>query len=252
MIHKLTNDSVRNLPRGRRGMRSTRQRPAQRCPRPLSPRSGRRLPYFPYPVAAGPVSAAPHARQGRRADARRGPQEGPQGDGRHRRWPRPIATKAKSRADGKLIFETVAREYLEARARDLKPGSLDQCTRHLLKYLKGLHRLAIGKIDKATIAVELRAIAKKSGPVQADRARSTLSAMLGWCVRDGLLEANPAANTNRLSNAKSRERVLTDDELVAVWNAAPDFGLRPDRQAAAADRPAPRRDCRLAGGRNRG
>jgi integrase len=134
----------------------------------------------------------------------------------------PVAVRAKSRADDKLIFATVAREYLDARAKDMKPGSLDQCTRHLLKYLKPLHRLAIGKIDRATIAVELRAIAKKSGAVQADRARSTLSAMFGWCVGEGLLEANPVFGTNKQSKAKSRERVLTDDELVAVWTSAPD------------------------------
>jgi len=134
----------------------------------------------------------------------------------------PLAVRAKSRADGKLIFETVAREYLDIRAEDMKPGSLDQCTRHLLKYFRALHRLAIGKIDRATIAVELRAIAKKSGPVQADRARSTLSAMFGWCVGEGILEANPVVGTNKQSNTKSRERVLTDDELVAVWTSAPD------------------------------
>ena len=87
----------------------------------------------------------------------------------------PVAVRAKSRADSKLIFETLAREYLDVRVRDMKPGSLDQCQRHLLKCFKPLHRLAIGKIDRATISVELRAIANKSGPVQADRARSTLS-----------------------------------------------------------------------------
>jgi integrase len=120
----------------------------------------------------------------------------------------------------------VAREYLEVRAKDMKASSLDQCTRHLLKNLKPLHRLSIGKIDRATIAVELRAIAKKSGDVQADRTRSTLSAMFTWCVGDGVLEANPVFGTNKHSKAKSRERVLTDDELVAVWNAVPesDYG----------------------------
>jgi len=138
----------------------------------------------------------------------------------------PVAVRAKSRADSKLIFETLAREYLDVRVRDMKPGSLDQCQRHLLKCFKPLHRLAIGKIDRATISVELRAIANKSGPVQADRARSTLSAMFGWCVGEGILEANPVFGTNKQSKAKSRERILTDDELVAVWIAAPasDFG----------------------------
>ena len=138
----------------------------------------------------------------------------------------PVAAKAKSRAQGKLIFETVAGEYLDFKVKEMKASSFDQCKRHLMKYLKPLHRFPIGKIDRATIAVELRTIAKQSGAVQADRARSTLSAMFGWCVGEGLLEANPVFGTNKQSKAKSRDRVLTDDELVAVWNAAPasDFG----------------------------
>jgi integrase len=50
--------------------------------------------------------------------------------------------------------------------------------------------------------------------------------MFGWCVGEGILEANPVFGTNKQSKAKSRERVLTDDELMAVWTAAPasDFG----------------------------
>jgi integrase len=108
----------------------------------------------------------------------------------------------------------------------MKPLSLDQCQRHLLKYFKPLHRLAVGKIDRATIAVELRSIAKKSGAVQADRARSTLSVMFGWCIGEGIPEANPVIGTNKQSKAKSREHVLSDDELVAIWKAAPasDYG----------------------------
>ena len=46
--------------------------------------------------------------------------------------------------------------------------------------------------------------------------------MFGWCVGEGILEANPVVGTNKQSKAKSRERVLTDDELVAVWTSAPD------------------------------
>jgi integrase len=138
----------------------------------------------------------------------------------------PVAAKAKSRSDNKLIFEMVAREYLDVRAKDMKPLSLDQCQRHLLKYFKALHRLAIAKIDRAIVAIELRGIAKKSGPVQADRARSTLSAMFGWCIGEGILETNPVIGTNKQSKGKGRERVLSDLELVWIWNAAPasDYG----------------------------
>ena len=46
--------------------------------------------------------------------------------------------------------------------------------------------------------------------VSANRMRTSLSAFFGWCMREGLLESNPALGTNRQPE-KSRERVLGSD-----------------------------------------
>jgi integrase len=138
----------------------------------------------------------------------------------------PLLAKARTKTDEALIFETVARDYLADRARDMKASSLDQCSRHLLKYLSSLHRLPIARIDRAAIAACLRVITERNGVAQANRARSSLSAMFGWCVAHGLLESNPVIGTMKQKGEKSRERVLDDDELVAIWNAtlSDDFG----------------------------
>jgi integrase len=72
------------------------------------------------------------------------------------------------------------------------------------------------------VAARLRTIAKDSGAVAADRARSTLSALFTWAVGEGLCAANPVDGTNKSSEAKSRERILSDAELAAIWKAAPD------------------------------
>ncbi len=86
--------------------------------------------------------------------------------------------------------------------------------------------MALGAIDRATIAARLRILAKNSGAVASDRARSTLSAMYAWAIGEGLCESNPVIGTNKSSEGKSRERVLSDAELVAIWKAAPnsDYG----------------------------
>ena len=138
----------------------------------------------------------------------------------------PVAAKAKARADDKQLFGVLMNEYLEVRAKDLKPRSLEQCRLHLLKYFMPLHKLPLKKIDRATVAAELRTIIRERGPVAADRGRSTLSAFFGWAIGEGIAEVNPVVGTNKASKNASRERVLADDELVAVWNAAPasDFG----------------------------
>ena len=138
----------------------------------------------------------------------------------------PVAAKAKARIDDRQLFGVLVDEYLPVRARDLKPLSLEQTTLHLRKFWKPLHKLSLKKIDRATVAAELRSIAKARGPVAADRGRSTLSAFFGWAIGEGIAEVNPVIGTNKSSKGASRERVLTDDEVVKIWNAAPasDFG----------------------------
>jgi len=50
------------------------------------------------------------------------------------------------------------------------------------------------------------------------RARGTLSAFFSWAMRMGLCEANPVIGAATAAT-KPRERVLTDPELAAIWNA---------------------------------
>ncbi len=88
--------------------------------------------------------------------------------------------------------------------------------------LKPLHSLSLASITRAHVATEARAIAKRSGPVAADRARSALSTLFGWVIGEGMRDDNPVIGTNKAAPASSRARVLTDAEVVAIWNAAPD------------------------------
>jgi integrase len=134
----------------------------------------------------------------------------------------PREEKAARIEASKTIFSSVMNDYLEARERDLKPRSYTECKRHLEKHWKPLHKLAIANITRATVAGRLREIAKSSGPVAADRARSSLSAMFAWAIGEGLCDENPVNGTNKNSEDNERERVLTDNELVAVWKASPE------------------------------
>ncbi len=134
----------------------------------------------------------------------------------------PATEKAAQRADAALLFSAVMRDYLEARQPEMKPRSHEECTRHLEKQWKPLHRTAVSAIDRATVAACLHAIAKDSGAVTANRARSTLSAMFAWAIGEGICEINPVIGTNKKDEGGARERVLSDAELVAVWDASSD------------------------------
>jgi integrase len=134
----------------------------------------------------------------------------------------PRVEKAVRIEAAKTTFAGVMRDYLEARGRDLKLRSFEECKRHLEKHWAPFHKLPIAGIERATVASRLRELVKVSGPVGTDRARSTLSAMFAWAIGEGLCENNPVTGTNKNSDDIERERTLTDSELVKVWKNVPD------------------------------
>jgi integrase len=95
----------------------------------------------------------------------------------------------------------------------------------LLSHAKPLHGTELAKIDRATIAAQLNRIERESGAVTANRFRAALSSFFNWAAREGLIDANPAAFTNKRAEA-SRDRVLSNDEIRIIWSALPanDFG----------------------------
>lgn len=130
----------------------------------------------------------------------------------------PAAEKATKKAASALVLSSVIDDYLTVRSRALKPRSLYEVTRHLRKDWKPLHGLALNAITRDVIAAHQRKIAER-GAAAANRARSSLSAMFGWAVGEGLCDANPVIGMNKIAEAASRDRVLSDAELVKIWKA---------------------------------
>src|SRR5262249_22952810 len=97
------------------------------------------------------------------------------------------------------------------------PRSLAECTRHLKTLWKPLHGVSLGAVSRSVIAGHIRKIAEGSGPITANRARATLSAMYGWAIGEGFCDSNPVDGTNKAIEEKTRDRVLADVELAAIW-----------------------------------
>src|SRR5262249_50900091 len=68
----------------------------------------------------------------------------------------------------------------------------------------------------------IRAVERKHSTATAATARRHLSTFFAWCLADGLLGsgANPVDGTHRPADPKPRDRVLSDAELVTIWNAS--------------------------------
>ena len=133
----------------------------------------------------------------------------------------PAAQKKQNRSQASDTFGKLVDTYLAFKETELRGGSYDQVRRHLKTNVKSLHALPLSSIDQRMIADKLNGVAKTSGAVTANRTRASLSAMFTWAMGEGLALSNPVTNTNKREE-KSRERVLTDDELRTVWQAAGD------------------------------
>jgi integrase len=89
-------------------------------------------------------------------------------------------------------------------------------------YFKPLHPLALDSITRKDIAARVVVIERESGSVTAARARSALSAFYAWAMRMGLAECNPVIGSVQPKDSESRERVLSNAELGAIWRASGD------------------------------
>lgn len=132
----------------------------------------------------------------------------------------PQAEKAASRTRGALTLGKVAERYLTRAKARLRPRSYIEVERHLMHHWAPLRDIPMHTVTRRDIAACLTDLSTARGPYAANRARSTLSAMFAWAMREGQLdiEVNPVANTARSEGEKSRDRVLNDRELAAVWH----------------------------------
>jgi integrase len=118
-------------------------------------------------------------------------------------------------------FKRCLDRYLARPQGRRRERTLQEIRRHLERNLAPLHRLHIRTIDRRRVADELLRLTGENGAVQSNRTRSSLSAFFNWCVGEGYIDVNVAAQTNKHEEI-ARSRVLNDRELRAIWNALPE------------------------------
>jgi integrase len=129
-----------------------------------------------------------------------------------------------------LTLGDVAGRYLDAKRDTLRPSTFKSTERNLNVHFGPLAGRPLAEIKRVEIAARLQQIVKQFGRTAAARARSTLSTMFVWALREGLVETgqNPVmlVNDPLAGIDTSRDRVLSDGELVKVWSvcAEDDFG----------------------------
>src|SRR5262245_41190979 len=135
----------------------------------------------------------------------------------------PAADRRERRDKDRLSLRSVIDEYLALKAREIRPKTLREVTRYLTgPAFKPLHGMPVDRVSRKDVASRLIAIIFAHGPIVAAKARAALSTLFMWAMQTGLIEHNPVIGTIQPKDGKPRERVLSDNELAAIWNACKD------------------------------
>jgi integrase len=120
------------------------------------------------------------------------------------------------------LIETVTSRFVAQHAkRKLKPATAWEIERLLEKEVVAPWRgRRLSQIGRADIHDLLDGIVARGSPVTANRTLAWLRRMCSWTVERGLIEVSPCAGIRAPAAETSRDRVLSDDELKAVWRAA--------------------------------
>ena len=133
-----------------------------------------------------------------------------------------IEAEVKARRETDLAFDRKADQWLDhyEHEKELRPSSVSQAKLVVRNHLKpALKSKPLPEIGKPEIQSIIDAI-----PVRQKAMRRAVfayaSIMFGWAASGGYIDRNPLQDMNKPPAPKARERVLSDEELAAVWRAA--------------------------------
>ena len=121
-------------------------------------------------------------------------------------------------------IEDAAAHFLEQHCKDYRPRWRREAERLLrVNVLSRWRGRKIAEITRADVKALLADLNKT--PVMANRTHSVVHTLFSWAVENDLITVSPVAGIKRPNRETPRDRVLTDDELRAVWRAADKEGF---------------------------
>jgi integrase len=118
-------------------------------------------------------------------------------------------------------FGAIMPRYLAVQQRETRPRTHKETRYRLERLAKPLHSCALRSIDRKQIASLISTVTERNGSASALALHGTLSGFFSWAMREGLLDSNPAINTNRPERVE-RTRLLSEEELRVLWGALGD------------------------------
>jgi integrase len=118
------------------------------------------------------------------------------------------------------LFGELAAEFIERHA---KPNTRDwRKTEYLLRRdaLPFWATRPVREITRQDVIELIDRVADRGARIHANRVLAAVRVLFNWALSRGVIEASPAAGVKAPGAETARERVLSDDELRAVWRAA--------------------------------
>jgi integrase len=152
---------------------------------------------------------------------------------RHKVGRYPLTSLADARADAKRIlaektlgkvkpkftaFADARDEYLKDCEARVRPSTYIGYKSRLMRLIWDRNNLA--DITAHRVLVALKTFADR--PMEKRYLFVVLRSFFNWCLSQHLIDTSPMARLEAPPKGDSRERVLTTDELIAVWHACPD------------------------------
>jgi integrase len=134
------------------------------------------------------------------------------------------ASAKKQTADS---VDAAVEQFIERHVRrNYRPKPLKEARRLLRLHVVGpWGGRKIAEIKRAEIRNVLERIVADGAPIAANRVHSIVRKFFNWCLEQEIIEASPCAGLKPPAGKEgSRDRVLSDDELRRVWQAAEKLG----------------------------
>ena len=119
-----------------------------------------------------------------------------------------------------LLFPELVDEFIEKYAK--RQNKTWRETERILRrdFLPPWKNKRIDQITRADVNIILDAIIERGAPSGANHCFAMVRRVFNWAIERGLIEKSPCTGMKRPTKDISRDRVLTDEELQAVWKTA--------------------------------
>lgn len=128
----------------------------------------------------------------------------------------PAVEREKSRMP---VFSKIAEQYLEKHAKPNKRNWKEDERLIHKELLPTWRRKRPQDIKRKDVIGLLDGIVERGAPIQANRVHALISKIFNWAIERELVEHNPCARMKRPAKENRRERVLSAEEIRALWAA---------------------------------